>query len=152
MLRSLSPLHHFSYPFFQIRQALIRLQESSYRSMTGSPPRASATKEPPKYPKTRRTNHFDTYQNKSGEVKVSDPYNWLERDTEERSSWLHGTLSQRECRSPAESAATTERANLTQATIGNFEHREKIKAELTKNWDFSRVTMSARQLRTRSGD
>lgn len=86
--------------------------------MTGSSPRASATKELPIYPKTRRTDHFDTYQNKSGEVKVSDPYNWLEQDTEERSSWLD------------------EQADLTEATIGNFEHREKVKAELTKNWDF----------------
>lgn len=53
----------------------------------------------------------------------------------------------------AESAAITQQANLTHwASVGNFEHQEKIKAELTKNWDFSRVTMSARQLRTRSGD
>ncbi|KAG8952602.1 hypothetical protein FRC04_003963 [Tulasnella sp. 424] len=90
--------------------------------MTGSSPRVSALMVPPSYPKTRRTEHIDTYQNKSGEVKVSDPYNWLERDTEERSFWLN------------------EQASLTQTFLGNSAHREKIKSELTKNWDFDRFS------------
>ncbi|KIO29452.1 hypothetical protein M407DRAFT_70380 [Tulasnella calospora MUT 4182] len=90
--------------------------------MTGSSSKVNALKVPLKYPKSRRTDHFDTYENKNGEVKVLDPYNWLESETQERSSWLD------------------EQADLTQRFIEKFGHRENIKTELTKNWDFCRFS------------
>ena len=41
------------------------------------------------YPPTRRTDHIDLYQSEAnGEVKISDPYAWLEKDGEERERWL----------------------------------------------------------------
>ncbi|KAG8936825.1 hypothetical protein FRC00_007609 [Tulasnella sp. 408] len=90
--------------------------------MTGSSPTVYPAKLPKPYPQTRRTEHVDTYLNKEGEVKVPDPYNWVEQDTEERSAWLD------------------KQGEVTQLFIENFGSREKIKAELTKNWDFSRFS------------
>ncbi|KAH9978264.1 prolyl oligopeptidase [Lactifluus volemus] len=41
------------------------------------------------YPPTRRSDHFDLYQSEArGEVKVPDPYEWFEKDGEEREKWL----------------------------------------------------------------
>ena len=41
------------------------------------------------YPPTHRSDHIDVYHSESqGEVKVPDPYAWLERDGEERERWL----------------------------------------------------------------
>jgi Prolyl oligopeptidase, N-terminal beta-propeller domain len=41
------------------------------------------------YPPTRRSDHVDVYRSGAGvEVKVSDPYVWLEKDGEEQENWL----------------------------------------------------------------
>ena len=41
------------------------------------------------YPPTHRSDHIDVYQSEAqGEVKVPDPYAWLEKDGEERKQWL----------------------------------------------------------------
>lgn len=41
------------------------------------------------YPPTRRSDHVDVYRSGAGgEVKVSDPYAWLERDGKEQEKWL----------------------------------------------------------------
>lgn len=41
------------------------------------------------YPPTYRSDHIDVYQSEAqGEVKVPDPYAWLEKDGEERKRWL----------------------------------------------------------------
>jgi prolyl oligopeptidase len=40
------------------------------------------------YPHTRRSDHVDVYRSGAGEVKVSDPYVWLEKDGEEQEKWL----------------------------------------------------------------
>lgn len=41
------------------------------------------------YPPTYRSDHVDVYQSEAqGEVKVPDPYAWLEKDGEERKRWL----------------------------------------------------------------
>ena len=41
------------------------------------------------YPPTHRSDHIDVYQSEAqGEVKVPDPYAWLEKDGEERKRWL----------------------------------------------------------------
>ncbi|KAG8984689.1 hypothetical protein FRB90_005160, partial [Tulasnella sp. 427] len=77
---------------------------------------------PLRYPKTLRNDHVDTYKNKTGDVKVLDPYSHLEQDTEDRSLWLD------------------EQGALTQKVLENFDAKEKIKSELTKNWDFSRFS------------
>lgn len=44
---------------------------------------------PHSYPPTRRSDHVDVYRSGAGgEVKVSDPYVWLEKDGEEQEKWL----------------------------------------------------------------
>jgi len=41
------------------------------------------------YPPTHRSDHIDVYQSEAqGEVKVQNPYEWLEKDGEERKQWL----------------------------------------------------------------
>ena len=41
------------------------------------------------YPPTRRSDHVDVYRSGADvEVKVSDPYVWLEKDGEEQEKWL----------------------------------------------------------------
>ncbi|KAF8266710.1 prolyl oligopeptidase [Lactarius quietus] len=45
--------------------------------------------DPALLPPTRRSDHVDVYQSGAGvEVKVSDPYVWLEKDGEEQEKWL----------------------------------------------------------------
>lgn len=89
---SVSSISLLSYPFARLRQAFRRLQTPSQHYMTGSSPRGKNAGLPPAYPQTKRTDHVDTYLNKNGEVKVHDPYNWVEQETDERSGWLDSTL------------------------------------------------------------
>lgn len=43
---------------------------------------------PKSYPPARRSDHVDTYKSAAkGEVRVADPYQWLEADTEETDKW-----------------------------------------------------------------
>lgn len=43
---------------------------------------------PSDYPSARRSDHIDTWKSeKSGQVKVHDPYEWLESYTEETDKW-----------------------------------------------------------------
>ncbi|KAF9558232.1 prolyl oligopeptidase [Agrocybe pediades] len=43
---------------------------------------------PNQYPATRRSDHVDVYKSTSrGEVRVPDPYQWLEENTEETDKW-----------------------------------------------------------------
>ena len=44
---------------------------------------------PGTYPAARRSSHVDEYKSaKQGTVRVSDPYEWLERDTPETQTWV----------------------------------------------------------------
>ena len=44
---------------------------------------------PNNYPPTRRSDCIDIYKSATqGEVRVPDPYNWFEEDSEERDRWL----------------------------------------------------------------
>lgn len=47
---------------------------------------------PARYPPARRSDHIDIYQSakKGGEVKVHDPYQWLETNSEETTRWIEG--------------------------------------------------------------
>lgn len=55
--------------------------------MTSTSPTLAWT--PHCYPHTHRSDHVDVYRSgASGEVKVSDPYAWLEKDGEEQEKWL----------------------------------------------------------------
>ncbi|CCM03973.1 uncharacterized protein FIBRA_06129 [Fibroporia radiculosa] len=44
---------------------------------------------PSRYPPTRRSDHVDVYKSASqGEVRVHDPYQWLEQNTDETDQWV----------------------------------------------------------------
>jgi len=48
---------------------------------------------PNAYPKARRGDHIDVYKSgKHGEVRVHDPYQWLEENSEETTTWVEGVL------------------------------------------------------------
>ena len=43
---------------------------------------------PKSYPQTRRSDHVNLYKSASrGQVRVPDPYSWLEEDSEETNKW-----------------------------------------------------------------
>jgi prolyl oligopeptidase len=42
-----------------------------------------------KYPPARRSDHLDDYKSEAqGHVQVADPYQWLEKNTEETEEWV----------------------------------------------------------------
>ena len=44
---------------------------------------------PANYPPTRRSDHVDVYKSAAnGEVSVPDPYQWLEKNTDEVNQWI----------------------------------------------------------------
>lgn len=44
---------------------------------------------PNNYPPARRSNHVDEYKSElKGQVKVADPYQWLEKSTPETDEWV----------------------------------------------------------------
>ena len=44
---------------------------------------------PNRYPQSRRSDHVDVYKSKTkGTVKVADPYDWLEENSEETTRWV----------------------------------------------------------------
>lgn len=76
------------------------------------------------YPQARREEHYDTYKSeKHGEVKVHDPYRWLEIP-------------------PSESAETKkfvqEQADLTERYLSNDPNRDSFAADLKENWNYAR--------------
>ena len=47
---------------------------------------------PGRYPIARRSDHFDTYKSaeKGEDVKIHDPYQWLETSSDETTRWIEG--------------------------------------------------------------
>lgn len=49
--------------------------------------------QPGRYPASRRSDRIDTYKSKAeGEVKVADPYQWLEENSKETEQWVDGAF------------------------------------------------------------
>jgi hypothetical protein len=72
----------FRYPFLHPHRSPVSLR---LRNMTSR----TLSWTPQCYPPTRRSDHVDVYRSGAGvEVKVSDPYDWLEKDSEEQEKWL----------------------------------------------------------------
>lgn len=77
------------------------------------------------YPPTRRSDHIDIYQSEvKGEVKVPDPYAWLEKDGEERERWL----------------ATQEA--LTRNFLDAHPQRVRLEEEIRASTDYEKVSFS----------
>ena len=74
------------------------------------------------YPPTRRSDHVDVYKSETrGEVKVADPYQWLEAQSEETDKW------------------TTAQEAFTRKYLDQNPDRQKLEDEIRTNTDFAKV-------------
>lgn len=77
---------------------------------------------PNQYPKARRSDHVDVYKSeKQGEVRVSDPYQWLEQQSQETDQW------------------TTAQDQFTRSYLDTNPARTKLEQEIRANTDYAKV-------------
>lgn len=77
---------------------------------------------PNQYPRARRSDHVDVYKSeKQGEVRVPDPYQWLEENTEETDQW------------------TTAQDVFTRSYLDKNPARTKLEQEIRANTDYAKV-------------
>ena len=82
------------------------------------------------YPKTETVDQVDTYQTTDGkEVKVADPYRWLEEDVRE---------------SDRVAAWVAEQQTLTTSYLNRLSEREAFQERLTELWDYERQSAPSR--------
>ncbi|PSS31986.1 hypothetical protein PHLCEN_2v2228 [Hermanssonia centrifuga] len=80
---------------------------------------------PHRYPAARRADHVDVYKSKTmGEVRVHDPYVWLERNTEETEAW---TTAQEAC---------------TREYLDQNPDRQNLEDDIRKNTNYAKVHTS----------
>lgn len=78
---------------------------------------------PNTYPSSRRSDHVDVYKSeKQGEVRVADPYNWLE-----------------DSNSPETEAWVEEQEAFTRRYLDQNPKRETLEQRLRANTDFEKV-------------
>lgn len=79
---------------------------------------------PNQYPPAHRSDHVDVYKSKTrGEVRVADPYQWLEDHTDETDVWT----SAQDAFTRTHLDKNTDRAKLEQAIRENTDY-EKVKS------------------------
>jgi hypothetical protein len=78
---------------------------------------------PKTYPPARRSDHVDVYKSEAkGEVRVADPYNWLEdADSAETDAW------------------TTSQEQYTRSYIDQIAERGRLEKEIRTNTDYAKV-------------
>lgn len=80
---------------------------------------------PNTYPPARRSDHTDVYKSESkGEVRVHDPYEWLEHNTEETDRWL------------------TAQEAFTRQHLDKNTDRQNLENEIRKNTDYAKVSQA----------
>ncbi|KAG6331834.1 hypothetical protein ID866_7256 [Astraeus odoratus] len=78
---------------------------------------------PNQYPKARRSDHVDVYKSeKHGQVRVPDPYQWLEGQSEETDRW------------------TTEQDTFTREYLDKNPDRMKLENAIRANTDYEKFT------------
>ncbi len=86
--------------------------------------------EPLHYPKTETVEQFDIYESSGGkQVKVADPYRWLEEDVRE---------------SDRVAAWVAQQQTLTTTYLENLSEREAFRERLTELWDYERQSAPSR--------
>ncbi|CAL1703361.1 unnamed protein product [Somion occarium] len=76
-----------------------------------------------RYPPTRRSDHVDVYKSESkGEVRVADPYEWLEHNTPETDAW------------------TTAQVEFTKEYLDKNTDRQALEDEIRKNTDYAKFS------------
>ncbi|TDL29150.1 hypothetical protein BD410DRAFT_779479 [Rickenella mellea] len=79
--------------------------------------------QPNTYPATRRSDHVDVYKSESkGEVRVHDPYHWLEENSEETDKW------------------TSAQEAYTRQYLDQNEHRDNLEKDIRANTDFEKFS------------
>lgn len=74
------------------------------------------------YPPARRSDHVDVYKSETkGEVRVEDPYQWMEQNTEETERW------------------TTAQEAYTREYLDKNADRQVLEDEIRKNTDYAKV-------------
>lgn len=74
------------------------------------------------YPSARRSDHVDVYKSETkGEVRVHDPYQWLEGNTEETEQW------------------TTAQEAYTREFLDKNPERQVLEDEIRRNTDYAKV-------------
>ncbi|KAF8499303.1 prolyl oligopeptidase [Gautieria morchelliformis] len=75
------------------------------------------------YPPARRSEHYDTWKSENhGEVKVHDPYEWLESSSEETEKWIDAQVE------------------LTSKFLNQVPDKEKLEARLTQTTDYAKFS------------
>lgn len=78
---------------------------------------------PNQYPTARRSDRVDVYKSeKRGQVRVPDPYQWLENQSDETDKW------------------TTVQDEFTRAYLNRNQHRTKLEKEIRANTDYEKFT------------
>lgn len=78
---------------------------------------------PNRYPVARRSDHIDTYTSEAkGEVKIHDPYEWLQHNTDETDKW------------------TTAQEKFTREYLDANPDRVKLEEEIRKSTDYERFS------------
>ena len=84
---------------------------------------------PNRYPQSRRSDHVDVYKSKAkGTVKVPDPYNWLEKNSEETTRWV------------------TEQEKYTREYLRSSPEWGRIEADIRKVTDYAKVRCCSQSL------
>lgn len=82
---------------------------------------------PNRYPQSRRSDHVDVYKSKAkGTVNVPDPYNWLEKNSEETTRWV------------------TEQERYTREYLHSSPHWKRIEADIRNVTDYAKVRFASR--------
>ena len=101
---------------------------------------------PNTYPKARRGDHVDVYKSeKHGQVPVQDPYQWLEKNSEETTAWVEGVqtdalvLLKRGLTESMSLFNLKAQAAFTQEYLKKNPELERLKKETFKNIDYPKV-------------
>lgn len=79
---------------------------------------------PGRYPPARRSDHVDVYKSESkGEVRVHDPYQWLEHNTAETEAW------------------TTAQEKFTRNFLDQNPDRQTLEDKIRENTDYAKVRL-----------
>ncbi|KAG8827485.1 hypothetical protein FRC19_002938 [Serendipita sp. 401] len=83
---------------------------------------------PGRYPPARRGDHVDVYKSaKQGEVKIHDPYQWLETSSEETSTWIK------------------DQVEFTNEYFNRISDRNRLKDLMMENVDFAKFSAPSRK-------
>lgn len=115
---------------------LVRLSKPAYtrsfsfihpRLLQHSPQNMQSQWTPNRYPPARRSDHVDVYKSeKHGEVRVADPYQWLEHSSEETEGFVNAQVA------------------LTREFLDSNPDRQKLEDEIRNNSDYAKVSLGIR--------